>query len=72
MTEIYELHPGPIIQGDLLVVEVGGKLVQSPQGGEQWFVAVEDDKGQGVNMKPVNYYKKGLKARKYVASGIKL
>ena len=66
----FELHPGPLLKGDLIVIEINGKLVpKRPYDAlPQWFVVLEDQEGsESVQLKPFNNQTKLHKARRYLA-----
>jgi hypothetical protein len=65
----FEQHPGPLCKGDLIVVEIGGKLVPKGQNGRrpQWFVVLNDQTGTDrVQLQPFNTETKMHTARRYV------
>ena len=52
----YESKEGPILKGDILVLEIGGKLVpKRPDDPKpQWFVALADQHGRAeIPLKPM-------------------
>ena len=66
----FELHPGPLLAGDLIVIEIGGKIVpkRPDDPSPQWFVVLKEQAGQeSVPLKPFNNPTKLHKARRYVA-----
>jgi len=66
----FETHHGPLIAGDLIVIEINGRLVPKPSNDltPQWFVVLKDQIAkEEVPLKPFNEPTKGNIARKYVA-----
>ncbi len=66
----FETHPGPLIAGDLIVIEINGKLVPKPSNdlSPQWFVVLKDQIAEeSVQLKPFNEPTALHKAHKYVA-----
>lgn len=66
----FELHHGPLLAGDLIVIDIGGKLVQKRPNDlrPQWFVVLKDQSGsESVPLKPFNEPTRLHKARRYVA-----
>jgi len=66
----FDLHPGPLLAGDLIVIEINGKIVPKLPDDfrPQWFVVLKDQKdGEEVPLKPFNTESKLYKVRRYVA-----
>lgn len=66
----FEEHPGPLLAGDLIVIEIGGKLVPKlpTDPSPQWFIVLSSQHGTDpVPLEPFNNPTKLHKARKYVA-----
>ena len=56
-SEGYKEHPGPITKGDILVIEIGGKVVpkRPDDPRPQWFMALADQQGaEPIPLKPVD------------------
>jgi len=70
----FEQQTGPIHKGDLLVIEVNGKLVPKvDKTGPQWFVVTCEERESGrIDMETFNAENATLKPKRYVASGFKL
>ena len=67
----YELHRGPLKIGDLIVIEIFGKIVprRPDDPSPQWFVVTEDQRGnEAVGLMPFHGKTSKHFARKYVAS----
>lgn len=65
----FEIHPGPLLKGDLIVIEIEGKIVPKRpyDNSPQWFVVLNDQTGvESIGLKPFNHTKHH-KARKYIA-----
>lgn len=48
-TDAYTEHPGPLLQGDIIVLEINGKLLPRGDGapGPQWFIVQQSQKDGG-------------------------
>lgn len=65
-----DYHPGPLIQGDVIVIEIGGKIVPKRpwDSSPQWFVVRDHQKGaQQVPLLPIDD-NKALEPRIYRAT----
>ena len=51
----YKYHEGPVYKGDVLVIEICGKIVpkRPDDPSPQWFVALEDQSEKGIPLKPM-------------------
>ena len=66
----FELHTGQLVKGDLIVIEINGKIVprRPTDARPQWFVVLKDQKdAEEVPLKPFNNQTTLHVARKYVA-----
>lgn len=71
----YELHTGPLLAGELIVLEVSGKLVprRPDDPRPQWFTVLQDQSdGGSVLLRPFNDVTEKHKARRYVCAGARL
>lgn len=71
--EEFETHPGPLLAGDLIVIEIGGKIVPRRPNDlrPQWFVCLNHQDGESaVSLEPFNNPTRAHKARKYVAGWV--
>jgi len=70
MSDEFEIHPGPILAGDFLVIEINGQLLKKPANTDapQWFVARASQNGaESIPLKPIDECK-FYKPRKYIAA----
>ncbi len=70
MNDEFEVHPGPLKMGDLIVIEVNGKIVprRPDDPRPQWFLVNEDQNGsEDIKLTPITHRLVGEKVRKYRA-----
>ena len=70
MVNEFEDHLGPLCKGDLIVIEIGGRII--PKGPDdptpQWFVVLGEQAGnERIPLKPYKCATSLQKARKYKA-----
>jgi len=73
----YKIHPGPLLKGDVIVIEIKGEFVpKSPiakgESPAQWFLCLNDQNGvDSVQIKPIDD-NPALLPRKYMVSSYNL
>lgn len=66
----FETHVGPLLKGDLIVIEIDGRIVPRRPNDKrpQWFLVLNDQKGQeNISLKPFNEHKKHQKPKLFKA-----
>ena len=69
----FAIHDGPLLAGDLIVIEIAGMLVPNSNDSAlpQWFIVRHDQKGnESVLFTPCHNPTRRHVARRYVAGGM--